>query len=222
MGDSMSEFARDIYQLCIDNGQTAESAKRSALSLEKTVTEALAEEATEENTFPRKRRHLEHKEPSEDDLAWTTLNSALHTRGSIDWPDSPRMAHHSSCAPSKSTTAPETTTRPAPTSGKTPMSTEIVRAPQITALSQRVKDEEGYGDTVLYLMNVIEPATEDGHSVVIGGFFNTIIIENDDVPGVNVLMNITRPTTIESAMRRSRGAWLVVWPEPEDAPQEKE
>lgn len=65
--DDMSEFARDIYQLCINRGQSAESAKRSALSLEKTVTEALAEELTDENTVPRKRRHLEHRELTEEE-----------------------------------------------------------------------------------------------------------------------------------------------------------
>lgn len=63
----MSEFAEDMYQICIRRGDSPEVAKRNAHRMERIVTEALREEATEENTVPRRRRHLERRELTEEE-----------------------------------------------------------------------------------------------------------------------------------------------------------
>lgn len=90
------------------------------------------------------------------------------------------------------------------------MSTDLVHAPKIVPMPQRADEQSA--ESEIYLLNAIQPRPESGHVVIIGGGFNTITVPNDEVKSVNALMKLTTPDTIESAMRRSRGAWLIVWP----------
>lgn len=89
------------------------------------------------------------------------------------------------------------------------MSTDLVQAPKIVPMPQRADEQSA--ESEIYLLNVIQPRSESGHGVIIGGGFNTITVPNDEVRGINALMKLTAPDTIESAMHRSRGAWLIAW-----------
>lgn len=98
------------------------------------------------------------------------------------------------------------------------MSTEIVPVPKTVTLAQESRStlKRKSRKREVYLMDLVDsgkPAVAHSHTVVIVGTFNHITVDKSEVEGIKQLTRLLGGTTVEYAMRRSRGAWLVVWPE---------
>ncbi|MGO1664851.1 MAG: hypothetical protein ACTHYO_14180 [Micrococcaceae bacterium] len=104
------------------------------------------------------------------------------------------------------------------------MNTEIVPMPKTVTIAEESRSSKRKSrKREVYLMNLVDsgkPPAVHSHTVVIGGAFNYITVGKNEVEGIKQLTRALGGTTIESAMRRSRGAWLVVWPEEKEAVDE--